>query len=125
MKARIEKDLLLVGFLCLLILGVGIWGYFDWFYLSPQDVAEQRGLTVGKLESRSSDGKITLIFDLESIGRKRVEVYPGSWELIFVPDNKDYAKLFFEITGIKGCEKLTDQELIKQYLKKIEVHYSQ
>lgn len=121
-----KKDFILVMIFCLFLLGMGLWGYFGkWFPHSPQEIAQQRGIVIGQIERKSQEGVITAIFDNENIGRKRIDIYPGSWELTFVPDKSNYIQLFFENRGVKGCEKLSDEELIRRHLKKIEVHYSE
>lgn len=123
MKFFKKKDAIFTAIILMIFVAIGLWGYFGkWFSRSPQEIAEERGMTIGKVESRN-DGALLIIFENESIGRKRIEIYPNSWDIYFVPDKRDYVRLFFEVKGIKNCEKLSDEELIKEYLQKIEVHY--
>lgn len=119
-----NKEAVFVALILIFFLGLGLWGYFGkWFPYSPQDIAEQRGITIGKIESTNSDRIIKVLFENESVGRKRIKIYPDAWEITFIPDQREYVRLFFEIKGVKGCERLSDEELIKKYLQKIEVHY--
>lgn len=114
--------LLIVG----IALAIGIWSVVGkWFPQSPQDVAEGRGITQGFLGVTNQDGSFVVIFDNESLGRKRILIWPTYVKegIEFIEDNKNIVILFFEPMGIRGCEKLSDEELVRLYIQRVEVHY--
>ncbi len=126
MKVFKDAEICLVLFVVGMALAVGIWGFVgDWFPPSLQEMAERRGITIGSLGRRNDDGSFYVIFDNECVGKKYLIIHSEKfWQMTdFIEDDRDFVKLIFDPMGRRGLEKLTDEELVRQYLKRVEIHY--
>lgn len=126
MKVFKDKEICIVFLVFGFAISLAIWSIVgQWFPKSPQDVAEERGITIGFLGATNQDGSFVIVFDNENIGKKRLLVYPtyAKEGIDFIESDRDYVILTFDPKGTKGCEKLTDNELLRDYLQRIEVHY--